>query len=137
MNALAQMSEMMAGQRETEVPMKPKLDETKTMRALVWRGKNSVEYVDVPRPLLTDSRDIILRVTCTSLCGSDLHLYSGAVTPMKDGDILGHEFMGVIEEVGDRVENLKKGQRVAVAFGMFLFFSLFLLCLSFLLFLLN
>jgi threonine dehydrogenase-like Zn-dependent dehydrogenase len=88
------------------------------MNALVWRGKRTVEYVQTPRPCLTDPRDIILRVTATTICGSDLHLYSGNMMDMKDGDILGHEFMGIVEQVGTGVEKLSVGQRVVVAFGI-------------------
>jgi threonine dehydrogenase-like Zn-dependent dehydrogenase len=88
------------------------------MNALVWRSKQNVEIQQVPKPMITDPKDIILKVTATSICGSDLHLYSGSVSPMGDGDILGHEFMGIIEEVGDQVQKLKKGERVVVAFDI-------------------
>jgi len=116
MNVIAQMSNYMSGEREVEVPARPNLDENKKMHAVIWHGKNDVRYVDVPTPLITDSRDIILRVTASTICGSDLHMYSGGVTPMHDGDILGHEFMGTIEEVGSDVTNLQQGQRVVVSF---------------------
>ena len=98
--------------------MKPKLDESHPMCALVWYGKKDVRYVEVPRPMITDQRDIILRVTSSSICGSDLHMYSNMQPDMHKGDILGHEFMGIIEEAGDQVKTLKKGQKVVVAFDI-------------------
>jgi threonine dehydrogenase-like Zn-dependent dehydrogenase len=88
------------------------------MHALAWHGKRDVQYIETPRPLITDPRDVLLRVTATTICGSDLHIFSGNMLNMKDGDILGHEFMGVIEEVGSQVKNLSVGQRVVVAFGI-------------------
>jgi threonine dehydrogenase-like Zn-dependent dehydrogenase len=88
------------------------------MHAVVWRGKKSVEYVETPRPMITDPKDVLLKVTATTICGSDLHLYGGTMLDMHDGDILGHEFMGIIEEVGSSVTKLQKGQRVVVAFDI-------------------
>jgi threonine dehydrogenase-like Zn-dependent dehydrogenase len=88
------------------------------MKALIWHGKKDIQCVLKPRPLITDPRDVLLKVTATTVCGSDLHLYTGAMLDMHDGDILGHEFMGIIEEVGSEVKTLHKGQRVVVAFDI-------------------
>ncbi|MDC0715694.1 zinc-dependent alcohol dehydrogenase [Nannocystis bainbridge] len=86
------------------------------MRALCWHGKGDVRVDDVPDPTILDSRDIIIRVTATAICGSDLHLYDGFMPTMESGDILGHEPMGEVVEVGKAVTNLKKGDRVVVPF---------------------
>jgi threonine dehydrogenase-like Zn-dependent dehydrogenase len=70
------------------------------MRALVWHGRNDVRLDTVPDPIIEDPRDAIVKVTSTAICGSDLHLYDGYIPEMKSGDILGHEFMGEVVEVG-------------------------------------
>jgi len=79
-------------------------------------GKGSVEVRDMPDPQILNRRDAIVRVTSTAICGSDLHLYNGFIPTMKKGDILGHEFMGEVMEVGPDVSNLKVGDRVVVPF---------------------
>jgi threonine dehydrogenase-like Zn-dependent dehydrogenase len=86
------------------------------MRALVYCGKHKVKVENVPDPKIVNPRDAIIRVTTTCICGSDLHLYDGFMPTMKAGDILGHEFMGIVEEVGPSVKNLKRGDRVVVPF---------------------
>jgi threonine dehydrogenase-like Zn-dependent dehydrogenase len=86
------------------------------MRATVWTGKNSVEVQDVPEPKIVNRRDAVVRITSTAICGSDLHLYQGYMPTMKRGDILGHEFMGEVVDVGPDVENLRVGDRVVVPF---------------------
>ena len=86
------------------------------MKATVWAGKNSVEVVDVPDPQLLNERDCIVEITSTAICGSDLHLYGGFVPTMERGDILGHEFMGRVVEVGTGLSNLQVGDRVVVPF---------------------
>jgi threonine dehydrogenase-like Zn-dependent dehydrogenase len=86
------------------------------MRANTWTGKNSVEVQDTPDPRILSSRDAIVKITSTAICGSDLHLYQGYVPTMKKGDILGHEFMGEVRELGPDVANLAVGDRVVVAF---------------------
>jgi threonine dehydrogenase-like Zn-dependent dehydrogenase len=78
--------------------------------------KKGVEVVDVPEPKILNARDAIVRVTSTAICGSDLHLYNGFVPTMQKGDILGHEFMGEVVEVGPGVTNLTVGDRVVVPF---------------------
>src|SRR4051794_24663770 len=86
------------------------------MRATCWMGRNSVEVEDVPDPKILNARDAIVRITSTAICGSDLHLYDGYVPSMEKGNILGHEFMGEIMELGRGVKNLKVGDRVVVPF---------------------
>ncbi len=88
------------------------------MRALCWHGKEDVQVDTVPDPVIQDPRDIIVRITSTAICGSDLHLYDGMMPTMKSGDILGHEPMGEVVEVGSAITNLKKGDRVVVPFTL-------------------
>ena len=85
------------------------------MRALTWHGTNDVRVDTHPDPEIINPRDAIIRVTSTAICGSDLHLYDGVIPGMKSGDILGHEFMGEVVEVGTG-STLRKGQRVVVPF---------------------
>jgi threonine dehydrogenase-like Zn-dependent dehydrogenase len=86
------------------------------MRANCWMGKTDLKVQEVPDPKLLNDRDAIVRVTSTAICGSDLHLYNGLIPTMRKGDILGHEFMGEVVEVGPGVRNLKVGDRVVVPF---------------------
>lgn len=86
------------------------------MKAVCWYGKRDVRVRNVPDPQILNPRDAILRVTSTAICGSDLHLYNAVIPTMKSGDILGHEFMGEVVEVGSEVTNLKVGDRVVVPF---------------------
>ena len=86
------------------------------MRALTYHGAKDVRVDNVPEPKLQEKDDVILRVTATAICGSDLHLYRGKIPETEEGDILGHEFMGVVEEVGSEVTAVKKGDRVVIPF---------------------
>ena len=86
------------------------------MKALCWEGKTDVRYETVPDPRIEHERDAIVKVSSCAICGSDLHLYNGFVPGMKSGDVLGHEFMGEVVEVGKTVKNLKVGDRVVVPF---------------------
>jgi threonine dehydrogenase-like Zn-dependent dehydrogenase len=86
------------------------------MKALCWQGRNQVTYETVPDPRIEDPRDAILKMSCCAICGSDLHLFDGFMPGMEKGDILGHEFMGEIVEVGSRDHKLKVGDRVVVPF---------------------
>jgi len=79
-------------------------------------GKNKIETVNVADPQLLNPHDAIIKITRTAICGSDLHLFDGFIPTMEAGDVLGHEFMGIVEEVGDEVKNLKRGDRVVVPF---------------------
>ncbi len=86
------------------------------MKALVWHGKSDVRCDNVPDPIIEDPRDVIVQITSTAICGSDLHLFDGYMPAMEEGDILGHEPMGKVVEVGKSVKNLKVGDRVVVPF---------------------
>jgi threonine dehydrogenase-like Zn-dependent dehydrogenase len=86
------------------------------MKAICWYGKKDVRVENVPEPKLLTKRDAIIKTTLTAICGSDLHLFHGVIPSMQAGDILGHEFMGEVVEVGTEVPNLKKGDRVVVPF---------------------
>jgi threonine dehydrogenase-like Zn-dependent dehydrogenase len=88
------------------------------MKAVVWHGPHDVRVENVADPEIVNPRDAIVEVTSTAICGSDMHLYNGYIPTMVNGDILGHEFMGRIVEVGPRVENLRIGDRVVVPFAI-------------------
>ncbi|NIJ70020.1 zinc-dependent alcohol dehydrogenase [Xanthomonas sp. 60] len=86
------------------------------MQALTYHGKKDVRVETVPDPILAADDDLILRVTATAICGSDLHLYHGKIPDLHTGDVLGHEFMGIVEEVGSGVTQVKRGDRVVIPF---------------------
>jgi len=86
------------------------------MQALTYHGSYDVRVDTVPDPILQEPDDVVLKITATAICGSDLHLYRGKIPELKDGDILGHEFMGVVVDAGSEVAALQKGDRVVVPF---------------------
>ena len=86
------------------------------MKATCWMGPRRMEVRDVPDPTILNKRDAIVKISSTAICGSDLHLYNGFLPMMEPGDIMGHEFMGEVVEVGSEVKNLKVGDRVVVPF---------------------
>ncbi|MFC0624620.1 zinc-dependent alcohol dehydrogenase [Kribbella deserti] len=86
------------------------------MKALTWQGKRKIAYSDVPDPVIKEPTDAIIKVTSSGICGSDLHLYEVLAPFLDPGDILGHEPMGEVVEVGSEVDNLKPGDRVVVPF---------------------
>jgi len=88
------------------------------MRAVTWQGRRKVSVDTVPDPIIKEPTDAIIRVTSTNICGSDLHLYEVLGAFMTPGDILGHEAMGVVEEVGAQVDNLSVGDRVVIPFNI-------------------
>ena len=88
------------------------------MRALTWQGKRNVEVLDVPDPTIQQPTDAIIKVTSTAICGSDLHLYEVLGPFLHPGDVLGHETMGVVEEVGSQVSQIKVGDRVVIPFNI-------------------
>lgn len=86
------------------------------MKALVWHGKQDIRCDNVPDPEIENPKDAIIRVTSCAICGSDLHLFHNMIPAMMPGDVVGHEMMGVVEEVGSEVTKLKKGDRIVVPF---------------------
>jgi threonine dehydrogenase-like Zn-dependent dehydrogenase len=91
-------------------------DQGTTMKALCWHGKHDIRCDNVPDPGIEEPRDAVVKVTSCAICGSDLHLYDGFIPTMMHGDILGHEFMGEVMEVGPGATRLKVGDRIVVPF---------------------
>src|SRR5919112_801992 len=89
-----------------------------SMRAVTWQGRENVSVETVPDPSIKEPNDVIVRVTSTAVCGSDLHLYGVLGMYMDAGDILGHEAMGVVEDAGPEAGDLRVGDRVVVPFGI-------------------
>jgi threonine dehydrogenase-like Zn-dependent dehydrogenase len=88
------------------------------MKAVCWWGVEDVRVAEVPRPTIEHTTDAVVRVTSTAICGSDLHLYGVLAPYLRQGDVLGHEFMGIVEEVGSGVGTLEPGDRVVVPFNI-------------------
>ncbi|EHA28570.1 hypothetical protein CBS63078_8740 [Aspergillus niger] len=86
------------------------------IKATIWTGKNHVEVVEMPKPRIVDEDDVLVKVTGSTICGSDLHLYHGVIPQLEKGDVLGHEFCGVVESVGPGAKSVKVGDRVVAAF---------------------
>lgn len=86
------------------------------MKAVCWHGSGDIRVENVPDPKILNPRDAIIKITSTAICGSDLHIYDGFIPTMQSGDILGHEFMGEVVEIGSEVKRIKKGDRVVVPF---------------------
>jgi len=86
------------------------------MKALAWMGKNTVQVVEASKPKIVEDKDVILKVTGSTVCGSDLHLLHGTVVELQKGDILGHEFCGIVDDMGSAVTGLSKGDRVVASF---------------------
>ena len=86
------------------------------MKALAWFGTRDVRMVDAAIPDISEPQDVVIRVTGTTICGSDLHLYHSEMLGLQKGDILGHEFMGIIDRVGPQVSTLAPGDKVVVSF---------------------
>jgi threonine dehydrogenase-like Zn-dependent dehydrogenase len=102
--------------RRMPVPvLLPNLEDYR-MKALCWEGVSDIRYQTVPDPRIEDDRDAIVQVSSCAICGSDLHIYDGFMPGMKHGDIMGHEFMGEVVEVGHGIRKLKVGDRVVVPF---------------------
>ncbi|MFP5282109.1 MAG: alcohol dehydrogenase catalytic domain-containing protein, partial [Actinomycetes bacterium] len=88
------------------------------MRAVTWQGPRRIEVRDVPDPHISAPTDAIVRLTSTAICGSDLHLYEVLAPYLSEGDVLGHEGMGIVEEVGSGVTHVAPGDRVVIPFGI-------------------
>jgi threonine dehydrogenase-like Zn-dependent dehydrogenase len=88
------------------------------MRAVTWQGRQDMQVIDVPDAVIEEPTDVVVEITSTGLCGSDLHLYDPLTPFMTDGDVVGHEPMGIVREVGSAVETLKAGDRVVVPFNI-------------------
>ena len=86
------------------------------MKALVWNGKNDVKVIETFKPAKIEDTDVIVKVTGSTVCGSDLHLLHGVVIQLEKGDILGHEFCGIVESVGPKTTKYKPGDRVVASF---------------------
>jgi len=104
------------GDRPTATTNEPKVRPGETQLTLQWYGKRDVRVTEAPVPAITESTDVIVRVTGTTVCGSDLHLYNKEILQLQRGEILGHEFMGIVDEVGSDIQNVKKGDRVVASF---------------------
>lgn len=102
-------------QEQQEHHNESRYDENRKMMALTYHGKKNMKVEEVPVPLVTEPTDAIIRVTATTVCGSDLHLYYGLVPQVKTGDILGHESIGIVDDVGPGVTKFKKGDRVVIS----------------------
>jgi threonine dehydrogenase-like Zn-dependent dehydrogenase len=90
-------------------------DQNKKMQATKFHGKFSVKLEESPMPIVTDQTDAIIKITATTVCGSDLHFYHNEVPGMEKGDILGHECVGIVDDIGSEVSNIKRGDRVVVS----------------------
>jgi threonine dehydrogenase-like Zn-dependent dehydrogenase len=88
------------------------------MKAVTWHGKREVRVEEVPDPTIEDSTDVIVRVTLSGICSSDLHLYEVLGPFMRKGDILGHEAMGYVEQIGREVTEFEPGERVVIPFNI-------------------
>ncbi|KAJ3040706.1 hypothetical protein HDV00_010599 [Rhizophlyctis rosea] len=96
----------------------PIRDTERTMKALEWHGTRDMRVIERPVPKVTDPGDVILKVTATAICGSDLHMYLNYTPGLRRGDVVGHEFMGIVEDAGSGVKNIRKGDRVVTAFDI-------------------
>lgn len=120
MNAAANLAQDKLGAHPTSASNQDhqKNDSSQTMKACVWMGKENLEVQEKPVPQVTDPEDAIIKITGTTVCGSDLHLYHGEILQLKPGDILGHEMMGIVDSVGPEVTNVKPGDRVVASFNI-------------------
>ena len=117
MNTLASAYQKATEPKETATATQPKTSDDK-MEALAWFGKEDIRLVIVEKPIITDPTDAIVKVTKSSICGSDLHLYTNEIKDMRPYDTVGHEACGVVESVGKQVKNIKQGQRVVISFAV-------------------
>jgi hypothetical protein len=104
------------GDRPTATTNQPNFRPGETQLTLQWYGNRDVRVVEAPVPTITEPEDVIVRVTGTTVCGSDLHLYHKEIMQLQRGEILGHEYCGIVDEVGSAVKTVKKGDRVVSSF---------------------
>ncbi|KAJ3189748.1 hypothetical protein HDU85_000032 [Gaertneriomyces sp. JEL0708] len=114
-NYIGTAPEKVVGTVPTVTPVHPVNDPILKARALEFFGKRDLRVVERPRPMITDQRDAIVRITLTTVCGSDLHLYHREIPEIKKHDVFGHEAVGIVEQVGSAVKDIKQGQRVAIS----------------------
>ncbi|CAO3686700.1 unnamed protein product [Umbelopsis vinacea] len=118
-NAAANLAQKKMGEVPIPVANEDKQSTSGTdMLACCWMGKEKLQMRRVPKPAITDDEDVIIRITGSTVCGSDLHLYHGEIMQLKEGEILGHECMGIVEAVGPQVTKVKPGDRVVAAFNI-------------------
>jgi len=117
MNAASNLAQKVMGPIPTSTTNQKAPNPTgEKMKALAWYGKHDVRMVEVDKPQIAEPTDVVIKVTGSTVCGSDLHLYEGEILQLEKGDILGHEFCGVVESVGSAVQKLTVGQRVVASF---------------------
>ncbi|KUJ13777.1 putative zinc-type alcohol dehydrogenase-like protein [Mollisia scopiformis] len=113
---VANQAQKAMGDRPTSTTNTPNMREGEKQLTLQWFGNKDVRVVEAPVPAITEPTDVICKVTGTTVCGSDLHLYHKEILQLQAGDILGHEWMGIVDEVGSDIKNVKKGDRVVASF---------------------
>jgi len=113
---VANQAQKAMGDRPTATTNTPNMREGEKQLTLQWFGNKDVRVVEAPIPAITEPTDVICKVTGTTVCGSDLHLYHKEILQLQAGDILGHEWMGIVDEVGSEITNVKKGDRVVASF---------------------
>lgn len=119
MNKAANIADKALGHTEIPVTMTPSWSPTETMRAIVYAGKKQMECKVVPKPMITHPEDVIVKVTATTVCsGSDSHVFAGEIPGVEEGFIVGHESVGVVDQVGSEVSKFKVGDRVAICFNV-------------------
>ena len=122
---VANKAEEKLGDRPTATTNEYDARPGETMLALRWYGDRDVRVEEVPAPTITESTDAVVKVTGTTVCGSDLHLYHKEIMQLQKGEILGHEFMGIVDEVGSEVTSIKKGDRVVASFQIAYVYSVY------------
>jgi threonine dehydrogenase-like Zn-dependent dehydrogenase len=113
---VANKVEKKLGDRPTATTNEYKSHPNEKMLALRWYGDKDVRVEEVHVPTITEPYDVVVRVTGTTVCGSDLHLYHKEIMQLQKGEILGHEFMGIVDQIGSEVRSIKKGDRVVASF---------------------
>jgi len=118
LNAVSNLVENVVGHKPTATTTGKPESDVETMDALVWHGKENVHYERVAKPIIADTKDALIRVTASTICGSDLHVYTNEVHNLRVGQVLGHEAMGIVEQIGPDVKDIRVGDRVVIAFDI-------------------